>query len=307
MTHHVSSNQRGFSLVEMLGVIVIIGMMASIALPRTGVATYKANSGAQVIASTLTYAQRQAISRQTDTRVAFDVANNELRIHEDANNDNVIDLVERVSVTPLPEGVTFGRGTAAARTMGAAVVNFTRTQGAASDRDLPAGRQRQRERRRVCDHGCRSQRRSHRRRACGGSLPGDRAGIVVFLRHRSVEGRPLMERRGFTLIEVMLAVVILGIVLVSVARYNSQFLHTVSTSSVRTVAADVARERISLVDMDPSYTTLGRHVGRRLDRFSWIPRMRRVTTVSRITGSESPARLHHRHRPGVRAHHGPGH
>jgi hypothetical protein len=77
----------------------------------------------------LVYAQRQAISRQADTRVAFDVANSEIRIHEDANNDNVIDLAERVSVRSLPEGVTFGRSTAAARGMGPAAVNFTRTQG----------------------------------------------------------------------------------------------------------------------------------------------------------------------------------
>jgi prepilin-type N-terminal cleavage/methylation domain-containing protein len=124
-----SPGRRGFSLPEMLSVVVIIGMMATIALPKSGLAGYKANSGAQVVASTLTYAQRQAISRQTDTRVAFDVANNELRIHEDADNDNVLDLGERVTVTPLPEGITFGRGTAAARGMGAAVVTFTRTQG----------------------------------------------------------------------------------------------------------------------------------------------------------------------------------
>ena len=79
MTRHMSSNPRGFSLVEMLGVIVIIGMMASIALPRTGVATYKANSGAQVVASTLVYAQRQAISRQANTLVALVTIDRHLR------------------------------------------------------------------------------------------------------------------------------------------------------------------------------------------------------------------------------------
>jgi prepilin-type N-terminal cleavage/methylation domain-containing protein len=122
-------HERGFSLVEMLAVVVIIGMMASIALPKTGIATYKANGGAQVVANALRYSQRQAISLQTDIRVAFDVADNAIRVHEDKNNNNVIDLGERVTATPLPEGVTFGRGAAPARDMGGSVVTFTRTQG----------------------------------------------------------------------------------------------------------------------------------------------------------------------------------
>jgi prepilin-type N-terminal cleavage/methylation domain-containing protein len=97
-----------------------------------------------------------------------------------------------------------------------------------------------------------------------------------------------MDRRGFSLIEVMLAVTILAIVLVSVARYNGQFLHTVSISTVRTVAAEVARERISLVDMDPSYTTLAATWAGTQTGFPGYPRMTRVTTVSRITGNVPP-------------------
>jgi prepilin-type N-terminal cleavage/methylation domain-containing protein len=122
-------SRGGFSLIELLTVIVIIGLLTGIAIPRSRLTTYKANSGAQVVATTLIYAQRQAISRQADTRVAFDVANNEIRIHEDADNDNVIDANERVTMAALPEGVTFGLGGAAARAMGGAAVNFTRTQG----------------------------------------------------------------------------------------------------------------------------------------------------------------------------------
>jgi prepilin-type N-terminal cleavage/methylation domain-containing protein len=122
-------DRRGFTLIEALTVIVIIGIMTGIAIPRSRLTTYRATSGAQVVATTLIYAQRQAISRQADTRVAFDVANNEIRIHEDADNDNVIDANERVTMTALPEGVTFGLGGAPARAMGGATVNFTRTQG----------------------------------------------------------------------------------------------------------------------------------------------------------------------------------
>ena len=123
------TERQGFSLVEVLSVIVIMGLLAAVALPRSGISSYQANSGAQVVSATLAYAQRQAISRQADTRVAFDLPNNRLRMHEDRNNDNVIDANERVTFTNLPEGITFGRGTAAARAIGGGVVTFTRAQG----------------------------------------------------------------------------------------------------------------------------------------------------------------------------------
>ena len=123
------SERSGFSMIELLSVIVIIGLLTAIALPRSGLASYRANSGAQVVSTALSYAQRQAISRQADTRVAFDVVNNRMRLHEDRNNDNLIDADERVTFANLPEGLTFGRGTAAARAMGGEVVTFSRAQG----------------------------------------------------------------------------------------------------------------------------------------------------------------------------------
>lgn len=123
------SGRHGFSMIEVLSVIVIMGLLAAAAIPRARISSYQANSGAQVVSATLAYAQRQAISRQADTRVAFDVADRRMRIHEDRNNDNIIDAIERVTFTNLPEGVTFGRGTAPARAIGGEVVTFTRAQG----------------------------------------------------------------------------------------------------------------------------------------------------------------------------------
>ena len=97
-----------------------------------------------------------------------------------------------------------------------------------------------------------------------------------------------MNRRGFTLIEIMLAVVILGIVLLGTARFTAQFLHTVSISTVRTVAAEVAQERIELVSTDPSYTTLAARWAATETGFPGFPRMQRQTTVARTTGTTPP-------------------
>ena len=94
-----------------------------------------------------------------------------------------------------------------------------------------------------------------------------------------------MARRGFSLIELMLALVILTIVLVSLAKHTGIFLHTVSTSTARTTAAEVARERIGLVDMDPSYTTLAATWTGTQTGFPGFPQMRRITTVNRVTGT----------------------
>ncbi len=94
-----------------------------------------------------------------------------------------------------------------------------------------------------------------------------------------------MRRSGFTLVEMLLAIVILAVILASVARYTSQYLHTVTASTTRTAAAEVARERIGLVDMDPSYPTLGTVWSGTQTGFPGYPGMSRVTTVSRVTGN----------------------
>ncbi len=94
-----------------------------------------------------------------------------------------------------------------------------------------------------------------------------------------------MRRNGFTLIEMLLSIVVLAIILASVARYTGQYLHTVTTSTTRTAAAEVARERIGLVDMDPSYTTLGATWSGTQIGFPGYASMTRVTSVSRVTGN----------------------
>ncbi|MBK6421358.1 MAG: prepilin-type N-terminal cleavage/methylation domain-containing protein [Gemmatimonadetes bacterium] len=102
-----------------------------------------------------------------------------------------------------------------------------------------------------------------------------------------------MRRRGFTLIEVMIAIVILTVVLAGLGRFVAVFMHGVRTTTARTMATEVARARMQMVASDPRYTTLVSNFGTGpaadTTGFPGFPGMRRRTYVTRDqTGS--PAR-----------------
>jgi prepilin-type N-terminal cleavage/methylation domain-containing protein len=123
------SRRAGFTLIEVLASLIIVGILSALALPRLDLESYKVNSAVRTMTSTLTYAQRLAVTLQHDVRVSFDSTNARIRIHEDANNNGIMDGVERVTSRPLEDGVTLGRGTAPAAPFGSAAVNFTQMQG----------------------------------------------------------------------------------------------------------------------------------------------------------------------------------
>lgn len=98
----------------------------------------------------------------------------------------------------------------------------------------------------------------------------------------------MRKTRGFTLIEVMVAMVILSIVALGLGRFVSSFLHVVSTSSTRTVASAVAREQMEGMLSDPAYPLPTSWNGT-VTGFPGYSQMRRITTVNRVTGT-TPAR-----------------
>jgi len=102
-------DRRGYSLGELLWVIVILSIIAGLALPRLDWVKLRVNSEQRNIAMQLTYAQRLAVSLQNNVQLTIDHANRRLLVDEDANNDGVFQSGERRRVIQLDDGINFER------------------------------------------------------------------------------------------------------------------------------------------------------------------------------------------------------
>ncbi len=84
----------GFTLYEIIIVLVITAVLGMVAFPRLDASRYRADSVVQNIRSTLQQAQRYALVRQHDVIVSFDTVGGNINIGMDANNDQVIEAGE---------------------------------------------------------------------------------------------------------------------------------------------------------------------------------------------------------------------
>ncbi|MDQ3810725.1 MAG: prepilin-type N-terminal cleavage/methylation domain-containing protein [Chloroflexota bacterium] len=97
----------GFTLIELVMVLVVLGVIVGFAYPRVNIIRFRMDAGARLTRATLQRAQRLAITRQYDVVVSFDLANNRMRLVEDANNNTRVDVGEHVEWRPLEEKARF--------------------------------------------------------------------------------------------------------------------------------------------------------------------------------------------------------
>jgi prepilin-type N-terminal cleavage/methylation domain-containing protein len=116
----------GYSLPEMLIVLVIICLCAAIAAPQIDFSKIRAKAAAQRLGTTLLALQREAITRQHNIVVVIDTANRRVRVVDDSTNDGIWNNNERVRSVEIGEGIRFTRPSGVtARPFGANGINFT--------------------------------------------------------------------------------------------------------------------------------------------------------------------------------------
>lgn len=121
--------RAGFTMAEVLAVLVIIGIGTAMALPRVNLTQHRTETAVHQLATLLMAAQRAAVAGQHDVVVAFEQDMRRVRVHHDLDNDGVMDGNERVIRTPLPDLVIFGLSSPTLAQLGSAPVSFSRRQG----------------------------------------------------------------------------------------------------------------------------------------------------------------------------------
>jgi len=107
-------DRRGYSLGELLWVIVILGLITAMAVPRLDWMKYRLDSEHRNLSLQLAYAQRLAVTLQHNVQVTVDNTARRLIVDEDANNDGTFSSNERRRVVQLDDGINFSRAGAPA-------------------------------------------------------------------------------------------------------------------------------------------------------------------------------------------------
>ncbi len=95
----------------------------------------------------------------------------------------------------------------------------------------------------------------------------------------------MRRRRGFTLIEVLVAVVILGVVVMAIASALAKFMHVVATSDRDAAALELVEDRLQQIQMDPNYNGLDTLYSATEGNFPTLVGYTRATTVSHVGGT----------------------
>lgn len=97
--------------------------------------------------------------------------------------------------------------------------------------------------------------------------------------------RGRLGRLGMTLVEVIVAIVILTGATLTMGGFVSRFAHTASVTGIRSTASELAADRLETVKQAPSYATLVADYAAEEETIAGYPGYRRATVITHVTRS----------------------
>lgn len=95
----------------------------------------------------------------------------------------------------------------------------------------------------------------------------------------------MATRRGFTLVEVLMALLILSLVLLALGTSTGGFLRTVSDADRSNAAIALAEDRIARIQLDPNYAALETNYQATETTLPGLPNYTRTTSIVRVGGA----------------------
>jgi prepilin-type N-terminal cleavage/methylation domain-containing protein len=101
------SRRRGFSMIELLVTLTMMGILAGVAIPRMDLSRARSDAALRQLTMLCIQAQRTALSKQYNVILSVDQTTSRVRMVEDRNNSGVFDSGDRMTWMALEPGVTF--------------------------------------------------------------------------------------------------------------------------------------------------------------------------------------------------------
>jgi prepilin-type N-terminal cleavage/methylation domain-containing protein len=103
----------------------------------------------------------------------------------------------------------------------------------------------------------------------------------------------MTARPGFTIIEVLVALMLLAVVLVGMQTATGRFVGTVAASDRQATAIQAAEDRIELIRTDPQYDQLENRYEKVETNIPEFPGFTRRTDISTVRDSSSNGVTHY--------------
>ncbi|MBU1853798.1 MAG: prepilin-type N-terminal cleavage/methylation domain-containing protein [Candidatus Omnitrophica bacterium] len=78
---YIIMNKRGFTLIELIFIIAVVGILAAIAIPKIDLTNLRINLAAEKMQADIRYTQRLAMDIQKRTRVSFSTASDNYTVY----------------------------------------------------------------------------------------------------------------------------------------------------------------------------------------------------------------------------------